>query len=96
VYRRDEGVAMDVADTGVGIPEQRLSSIFDAFVTSKPTGTGLGLALSRAIVRQHEAELSVKSTPGEGTIFTVWFPPDSCTKASPAEAGATHEDSPGN
>ena len=71
-------MAVDVADTGVGIPEERLSTIFDAFVTTKPSGTGLGLALSRAIVRQHKAELMVRSKVGEGTVFTIWFPPEVC------------------
>lgn len=93
VVQRNGGVAIDVADTGVGIPEERLGNIFDAFVTTKPSGTGLGLALSRAIVRQHEARLTVKSKVGEGTVFTIWFPPQVCVRdgAGPAEMASHRE-----
>jgi len=86
--RHKGGVALAVADTGVGIPKERLSAIFDAFVTSKPTGTGLGLALSRAIVRQHDAQLTVESGPSEGTVFTVWFPPEACVGSEGAAPGS--------
>ncbi|MCD6351142.1 MAG: PAS domain S-box protein [Armatimonadetes bacterium] len=85
IRRQGDAVAVDVADTGVGIPEDRLAKIFDAFVTSKPAGTGLGLALSRAIVRQHGAELTVKSKPAEGTVFTVLFPPEACVTEAEAQ-----------
>jgi PAS domain S-box-containing protein len=85
VRRHEGGVAIDIADTGIGIAQDRLSSIFDAFVTTKPTGTGLGLALSRAIVRQHNAEMFVKSRESEGTVFTIWFPPDACIEQEPAQ-----------
>lgn len=91
VRRQDEGVAIEVQDTGEGIPEDRLSSIFDAFVTSKPTGTGLGLALSRAIVRQHDAQLTVKSKPSQGTVFTVWFPPEACVRRETVDVGDAQE-----
>jgi len=68
------GVAIDVEDTGVGIPPERIDSIFAPFMTTKPTGTGLGLALSQAIVQQHGARLSVRSKVGEGSVFTIEFP----------------------
>ncbi|MCX7599626.1 MAG: PAS domain S-box protein [Armatimonadetes bacterium] len=68
------GVAIDVEDTGMGIPPDKIDSIFDPFVTTKPTGTGLGLALSQAIVQQHGARLSVHSKVGEGSTFTIEFP----------------------
>jgi PAS domain S-box-containing protein len=83
VRRHGEGVALDVADTGIGIPEDRLHTIWEAFVTTKPSGTGLGLALTRTIVIQHEAELSVQSRVGEGTVFTVYFPPALCLRPEP-------------
>lgn len=70
----DGGVAIDVEDTGVGIPPDRIATIFDPFVTTKPTGTGLGLALSQAVVQQHGARLSVRSKVGEGSTFTIEFP----------------------
>lgn len=63
-----------VRDTGEGIPPDRLERIFDAFFTSKPTGTGLGLALCKKLATQHGADIRVESEPGKGTTFTVIFP----------------------
>ena len=66
-----------VKDTGGGIPESVLPHIFDPFFTTKEdqNRTGLGLAVARSIVEQHAGEISVRSTPGEGTEFTVSLPP---------------------
>lgn len=72
----NDGVAIDVEDTGMGIPPDKIDTIFDPFVTTKPTGTGLGLALSQAIVQQHGARLSVRSKVGQGSTFTIEFPSD--------------------
>ena len=71
-----EGVAVDVADSGKGIPPDVLSKIFDPFFTTKEIGkgTGLGLSISYKIVQQHGGRISVDSTPGAGTTFTVWLP----------------------
>ena len=64
---------MRVKDTGSGIPEDVLPHIFDPFFTTKEdqNRTGLGLAVAHSIVEQHAGEISVRSTPGEGTEFTV-------------------------
>lgn len=75
--RKDgEGVAVDVQDSGSGIPPEVLSKIFDPFFTTKEIGkgTGLGLSISYKIVEQHGGKISVVSKPGEGTTFTVWLP----------------------
>jgi PAS domain S-box-containing protein len=72
-------VSVRVADTGVGIPTDKLQSIFEPFVqlgrslTSTPdgTGTGLGLAISRDLARGMGGDLSVESTPGVGSAFTL-------------------------
>ncbi len=71
-----EGVAVDVADNGSGIPPDVLSKIFDPFFTTKEIGkgTGLGLSISYKIIEQHGGKISVESTPGTGTKFTVWLP----------------------
>ncbi|MEO8333125.1 MAG: ATP-binding protein [Gallionella sp.] len=71
-----EGVAVDVADDGSGIPPDVLKKIFDPFFTTKEIGkgTGLGLSISYKIVQQHGGRISVDSKVGEGTKFTVWFP----------------------
>jgi len=65
-----------VEDTGCGIAPETLERIFDPFFTTKPVGegTGLGLSISYQIVSAHDGELTVSSTPGEGTIFRVLLP----------------------
>jgi two-component system, NtrC family, sensor kinase len=71
-----EGVAVDVADNGSGIPPEVIKKIFDPFFTTKEIGkgTGLGLSISYKIVQQHGGRISVDSKVGAGTRFTVWFP----------------------
>jgi signal transduction histidine kinase len=63
-----------VEDTGEGIPRDRLARIFDSFYTSKPTGTGLGLALCRKLAEQQGAKITVESEEGKGTTFVAAFP----------------------
>jgi two-component system NtrC family sensor kinase len=69
-------VCMDVEDTGVGIPQENLGKIFEAFFTTKKevSGVGLGLAVSYGIVQAHQGTIAVRSTPGHGTVFTVELP----------------------
>ncbi len=67
-------IEITVADTGSGIPADRLSAIFDDFVTTKRRGLGLGLAISKRIVEQLDGTITVESEVGEGTTFTLRFP----------------------
>ncbi len=71
---RERGVEVFIKDTGPGIPEADLEHIFENFFTTKPTGTGLGLALTRKILDAHQAIIEVDSAPGEGSTFTIIFP----------------------
>ena len=65
------GLRIEVEDTGAGINKE--AAIFDAFYTTKPQGTGLGLSLVHRIVSDHGGNISVKSQPGK-TVFAVWLP----------------------
>jgi len=69
-------VAIRVADTGCGIPEENLTKIFDPFFTTKEVGfgTGLGLSVAHGIVERHGGTLTVKSNVGEGSVFTIRLP----------------------
>ena len=72
--RSGDHVEITVADTGSGIPPERLSAIFDDFVTTKRRGLGLGLAISKRIVEQLDGTIAVQSELGRGTAFTLRFP----------------------
>ncbi len=81
----EESVELYVSDTGAGISEEHVDEIFDLFYTTKPSGTGLGLALSQRIVERHGAELRVSSEKGKGTTFVIALPiPTQDNKAAPA------------
>jgi signal transduction histidine kinase len=67
-------IAITVEDTGSGIPAERLSAIFDEFMTTKRRGLGLGLAISKRIVEQLDGTIAVESEVGRGTKFTMQFP----------------------
>ena len=69
-----DGVEIVVADTGCGIPPDRLSRIWDPYVTSKTGGTGLGLAIARQTVLAHEGSVSATSTLGKGTEIRFVLP----------------------
>jgi signal transduction histidine kinase len=67
-------VEIDVEDTGVGIPPDHLSRIFDLYFTTKEKGSGIGLSMVYRIVQLHDGEVEVQSTPGMGTRFRLIFP----------------------
>jgi len=69
-------VWIDVEDTGEGIPSDQLNNIFDPFFTTKREGegTGLGLSVSYSIIKKHRGRIEVKSTPGQGTCFSIYLP----------------------
>jgi signal transduction histidine kinase len=73
-------VAIRVHDSGIGVAPEQLESIFSPFVqaegghTRRSDGTGLGLTISRRLARLMRGDVTVESTPGDGSVFTVWLP----------------------
>ncbi|WP_437562273.1 ATP-binding protein [Sorangium sp. So ce542] len=69
-------IVVEVEDHGSGIPEELLAAVFEPFVTTKrdPSGTGLGLPLSRSIVQDHGGTLTLRSAAGQGTTVVVRLP----------------------
>lgn len=65
---------IEVRDNGSGIPDEIMDSIFIPFFTTRPEGSGIGLSLSRQIMRLHGGSISVKSQPEKETVFTLRFP----------------------
>lgn len=67
-------VQLSVRDSGPGIDEEILPDIFEPFITGKPTGTGLGLTITRDIIQQHRGRIEAQNYPEAGAVFTVWLP----------------------
>lgn len=72
--RIDDNVHIRIQDTGHGIESAQLKRIFDLYYTTKPNGTGLGLALVHRIVHEHDGQITVESQPGVGTTFLIILP----------------------
>jgi signal transduction histidine kinase len=76
----DDEVRIDVRDTGIGVPQERMESIFDPFLqvdadlTRMRQGTGLGLSIARQLARGMSGEITVQSEPGAGSTFTLRLP----------------------
>jgi len=89
VYPEGDQVLLEVADTGVGIPEEDLPKIFNRFYrvdkarSRAAGGTGLGLSIVRDTVRRHGGWITAKPRSGQGTVFTAGFP-----RSAPEEEGA--------
>ena len=71
---KDQFVLIHIRDHGVGIDEKGLRKIFEPFHTTKPKGTGLGLAVTHKIIETHNGKIFVESSKGVGTEFTLEFP----------------------
>jgi two-component system, NtrC family, sensor histidine kinase HydH len=69
-----DAVILEIADTGRGIPEDKLKDIFEPFFTTREEGLGLGLAITYQIIKGHNGEISVESKVGEGTRFRIALP----------------------
>ncbi len=81
-------VALTVRDRGVGIPDEQRDRIFEALYTTKPNGSGLGLATCAQIVSAHEGYIDVHSVPNRGSEFIVYLPAAPEESSSALETGA--------
>ncbi|MBV9489296.1 MAG: response regulator, partial [Verrucomicrobia bacterium] len=82
-------IKISVRDHGCGIAAETLSRVFDPYFTTKENGSGLGLATAHAIITKHGGHISVQSTLGVGTTFSIYLP--SCDEAQPPELLAGQE-----
>ncbi|MDY0384463.1 sensor histidine kinase [Trichlorobacter sp.] len=82
-----DGVVVTIKDSGHGIPEEQLGKLFDPFFTTKGAGgTGLGLSVSYGIIQAHGGSITVESTVGTGTTFTISLP--ACSELAGKDAGS--------
>ncbi|MEE4601141.1 MAG: ATP-binding protein [Desulfobacteraceae bacterium] len=72
--RGDDSVVIDIKDNGAGISPDDLGKIFDPYYTTKPKGTGLGLPIVHKIIEAHQGQVKVRSTVGQGTVFSIILP----------------------
>lgn len=84
-------VRIAVSDSGGGICPEHLGKIFDPYFTTKETGSGLGLATSYSIVRNHGGAIDVRSAPGRGSTFTIYLPAADAVPATKAEPAIVFE-----
>jgi len=67
-------VKISIQDRGIGIPKNIIEKIFDPYFSTKQEGSGLGLAICQSIIKKHQGDIFVESSPGQGTTFTICIP----------------------
>jgi signal transduction histidine kinase len=75
-YKKENDAVVEIGDTGTGIEPERIGRIFDAYYSSKPSGSGLGLPTAKKIIAGHGGTIGVSSELGTGTMFTIRLPLD--------------------
>jgi C4-dicarboxylate-specific signal transduction histidine kinase len=84
--RPGRSVTVTIADRGTGIPPEELERIFEPFVTTKPQGLGMGLAVCRSIVKSHGGRLWASNNPGGGAVLRLELPAEGLRPISPEQA----------
>ena len=79
-----KNIRIESADTGSGIAPEALGQIFEPYFSTKDTGIGLGLPLTKKLIEDHGGQIMVSSEVGVGTVFTVILPREPATAAQPA------------
>lgn len=75
VAREQNDIRFDISDNGCGMRKDQVQQAFNLFYSSKGhKGTGLGLFVTKQIIRKHGGKISLESEPGKGTCFTIWLP----------------------
>jgi signal transduction histidine kinase len=74
LLREKDEILLTIIDTGTGIDPSILANIFDAFVTNKKRGTGLGLTITYDIIMKHQGRIQAENNNGNGTTFKIWLP----------------------
>ena len=89
VRKQPDCIVITIRDHGVGIPEEMIPKLGDPFVTSKETGTGLGIMISQRIIQSHQGTMEIRSTVGKGTTVTINLPAarPADTRPKPHSAG---------
>ena len=72
--KKGKYIMISIEDSGIGIPENYITKIFDPYFTTKQKGSGLGLATTFSIIKKHDGMLNVESKPGKGSTFFIYLP----------------------
>lgn len=78
----DGQVLISISDTGIGLPPERADKVFDAFFTTKPQGTGMGLSISRSIIESHGGRLWATCNSDRGATFQFTLPAEHAATAA--------------
>jgi PAS domain S-box-containing protein len=87
LLREGKYLKITISDDGPGIPADVVGRIFDPYFSTKKAGSGLGLAITHAIITKHEGQISVTSSPGHGTTFTIYLAATDNSKICVPEKG---------
>ncbi len=85
------GLKICLQDNGIGMPSNVVEKIFDPYYSTKNEGSGLGLAISQSIINKHHGNISVESSPGVGTLFTIYLPASEKIKIQKQESSAENK-----